>query len=63
MNEELLLAGAQVLDTLLQRAAIVSTRMANGTLTREFLDELEVQDDAARVRQVEARDRAQQEGR
>jgi hypothetical protein len=52
-----------LLNTLLQAAALVSARIAAGTLDQSYLDALESSDAAARARQIEARDQAKEEGR
>lgn len=63
MNEQLMTAGLILVNTLLQRAMQVSSKIQSGTLTQEFLDAQTVEDAEARQRQLDALERAKVEGR
>lgn len=63
MNEQLLTTGLMLVNTLLQRAMQVSSRIQSGTLDQAYLDAQQIEDAQARERQLEALERAKAEGR
>lgn len=63
MNEQVMAAGLMLVNTLLQRAMQVSSRIQAGTLSQDFLDAQQIEDGEARQRQLDALERAKAEGR
>jgi hypothetical protein len=63
MNEQVMAAGIMLVNTLLQRAIQVSSRIQAGTLSQDFLDAQQIEDGEARERQIAALERALTEGR